>query len=92
MSTATATNHEIRDLEQQLNNIEREIQMSFQRDDHVSMLLRLTTDNTRAEVVERAVAIYKHIVEHTAAGGSVQFIKDGDKPRTLKVRLREVGQ
>lgn len=47
-----------------------------------------TTDDDPRDVVLRAMAVYRSFVKHARRGGQVKFVKDGEKDRVLKVRLR----
>lgn len=52
-------------------------------------LVELTEDDDPADVMRRALGVYKAMVEHCAEGGSVQFVgPDGRTGRVLKVQLR----
>lgn len=46
-----------------------------------------TVDRTPGAATLRALAVYRRIVEHVAAGGQVKFV-GGARDRTLKVRMR----
>jgi hypothetical protein len=55
--------------------------------DVITELLRDTTDESPAAVLQRAVMVYRSIVRHVRGGGRVVF--EGDGPaRTLKVRVK----
>lgn len=47
-----------------------------------------TLDEDPRDVVLRAMATYRSFVRHARSGGQVKFVKEGEKDRTLKVRLR----
>jgi hypothetical protein len=57
--------------------------------EYVNAILKETTEPDPKTVISRALGIYRAIVEHARAGGTVRFIApNGAGLRTLKVRLR----
>lgn len=57
--------------------------------EYVNAILKETTEPDPKTVIQRALGIYRSIVEHARTGGSVRFIApNGAGLKTLKVRLR----
>lgn len=50
--------------------------------------LILNTTDDKTSVVLRSLVIYRSIVRHAKAGGTIQFVGGGGPTKTLKVRLR----
>lgn len=51
-------------------------------------LRKETTDESFQDITTRALGIYRSIVRHIRAGGSVKFVAADGTDKTLKVRLR----
>lgn len=56
--------------------------------DSLRELRETTTDQGIDEIILRAVGLYRSIVRHTKAGGTVQFVDEDGEVKTLKVRLK----
>jgi len=57
-------------------------------DEIVQELKSLTTDDDDDTVILRGLAVWRTLVRHVKAGGTVKLIVPGAEVRTLKVRLR----
>ena len=61
-------------------------------DDHLNEILQelttLTTDDDDATVMLRGAAVWRTLVRHVKAGGTVKLLGPDNEVRTLKVRLR----
>jgi len=51
-------------------------------------LRETTTDQGVDQIILRAVGLYRSIVRHVKAGGTVQFVDEDGTTKTLKVRLK----
>lgn len=54
----------------------------------VKELQTLTTDDTEEAVLLRGLTVWRAIVRHVKAGGTVKFLGPGTEVKTMKVRLR----
>lgn len=54
----------------------------------VMELHKETTDEDPRDIILRALSIYRSVVRHVRAGGTVKFVNEDGTDKTLKVRLR----
>lgn len=47
-----------------------------------------TTDDSLQDIILRGLSVYRSIVRHVKAGGTVKFVAEDGTEKTLKVRLR----
>lgn len=59
-----------------------------QLEELVHELLAETTDESPQDLILRGLSVYRSIVRHARAGGTVKFVGTDGSEKTLKVRLR----
>lgn len=59
-----------------------------QLEEMVMELRESTTDDGPQEIILRGLAVYRSIVRHAKAGGTVKFVAADGTEKTLKVRLK----